>query len=90
MGEAIEARALLAGGTRRAGPRAWTELARRAALGRSVGRWSRAGLGRGRELDWAAGFSWVGSGLGLVEFPFSLFFSISIQTQTQTQDNEFK
>jgi len=33
----------------------------------------RCGLGRGRGLDWAAGFSWVGSGLGLVEFPLSLF-----------------
>jgi len=35
-----------------------------------------AGLGRGRGLDWAAGFYWVGSGLGL---PFLIL--ILIQTQ---------
>ena len=67
MGEATEARALLAGGTRRAGPRAWTELTCRAALGRSVGRC-------GAVLGWVAEESWTGLpgflGLGLVEFAF--------------------
>ena len=98
-GRALCGREALAGlrvrervGPRGSGPRG---QAGRPERGEGVGlrdgplrRLGQAGSGRGRGLDWAAGFSWVGSGLGLVEFPFSLFFSISIQTQTQ--DNEFK
>ena len=40
---------------------------------------SRAGLGRGRELDWAAGFSWVGSGLGFLSLSFLFLFYFSLK-----------
>jgi len=50
----------------------------------------RTGLCRGRGLDWAAGSSWVGSGLGLgLSFPsfgfsfYFLFFSIPNSNHTQ-------